>query len=101
MKFTGGLSLGLIRANRKLKGALTPNNVQKFTPSSVQSDRNFSVRQRDSCCKIDAHPKEPPMAPFTAFLSHSTKDGEFVKKLAEELKHQGIDPWLCEMDIIP
>jgi len=41
------------------------------------------------------------VASFKVFLSHSTKDGDFVKKLAAELKHEGIDPWLCEVDIIP
>ena len=33
------------------------------------------------------------------FLSHSTKDGEFAKKLAEELRARKIVPWLCEVDI--
>jgi tetratricopeptide (TPR) repeat protein len=35
------------------------------------------------------------------FLSHSTKDKEFVGKLAAELRANGIDPWLCEVDIEP
>ena len=33
------------------------------------------------------------------FLSHSTKDKEFFEKLAAELRANGIDPWLCEVDI--
>jgi hypothetical protein len=33
------------------------------------------------------------------FLSHSTKDKEFVEKLAAELRVNGIEPWLCEVDI--
>src|ERR1039457_4796117 len=33
------------------------------------------------------------------FLSHSTKDKEFVEKLAAELRANDIDPWLCEVDI--
>jgi tetratricopeptide (TPR) repeat protein len=33
------------------------------------------------------------------FLSHSTKDGDFVKKLAEEMRMREIIPWLCEVDI--
>lgn len=41
------------------------------------------------------------MTPFKVFLSHSTKDGEFVQKVAEALRRDGIDPWLCEVDIIP
>jgi tetratricopeptide (TPR) repeat protein len=35
------------------------------------------------------------------FLSHSTKDKEFVKKLASELQKIEIDPWLCEVDVLP
>jgi len=35
------------------------------------------------------------------FLSHSTNDKEFVGKLAAELRVNGIDPWLCEVDIEP
>jgi len=42
------------------------------------------------------HTRESVMEPFRVFLSHSTKEGDFVKKFAEELKHEGIDPWLCE-----
>ena len=34
------------------------------------------------------------------FLSHSTKDKDFVEKLAAALP-KGIDPWLCEVDIEP
>ncbi len=33
------------------------------------------------------------------FLSHSTKDATFVRELADELKANGIEPWLCEVDI--
>jgi hypothetical protein len=33
------------------------------------------------------------------FLSHSTKDKEFVQTLAAELEAQKIEPWLCEFDI--
>ena len=33
------------------------------------------------------------------FLSHSTKDKDFVEKLATELRAQSIDPWWCEVDI--
>jgi tetratricopeptide (TPR) repeat protein len=33
------------------------------------------------------------------FLSHSTKDKEFVQTLANELKAEKIEPWLCEVDI--
>jgi tetratricopeptide (TPR) repeat protein len=40
------------------------------------------------------------MEQFRVFLSHSTKDGEFVKKLAEELDHEKITPWFCEVDIV-
>jgi tetratricopeptide (TPR) repeat protein len=40
------------------------------------------------------------MDAFRVFLSHSTKDGEFVKKLAEEFEREHISPWLCEVDII-
>jgi hypothetical protein len=34
------------------------------------------------------------------FLSHSTKDKQFVEALAEELKAEKIEPWLCEVDRI-
>ena len=33
------------------------------------------------------------------FLSHSTKDRQFVESLADELKREQIEPWLCEVDI--
>jgi hypothetical protein len=33
------------------------------------------------------------------FLSHSTKDKQFVQSLADELKREQIEPWLCEVDI--
>jgi hypothetical protein len=33
------------------------------------------------------------------FLSHSTKDKQFVQTLAAELKAEKIEPWLCEVDI--
>lgn len=33
------------------------------------------------------------------FLSHSTKDRGFVEKLAAELRANGVEPWLCEVDI--
>ncbi|MDX1980479.1 MAG: toll/interleukin-1 receptor domain-containing protein, partial [Bryobacteraceae bacterium] len=33
------------------------------------------------------------------FLSHSTKDGEFVGKLAAALTADGFTPWLCEVDV--
>jgi tetratricopeptide (TPR) repeat protein len=33
------------------------------------------------------------------FLSHSTKDKQFVQGLADELKAEKIDPWLCEVDV--
>src|SRR5271157_2907606 len=33
------------------------------------------------------------------FLSHSTKDGDFVQKLATALEANGFTPWLCEVDI--
>jgi hypothetical protein len=33
------------------------------------------------------------------FLSHSTKDKQFVEAFAEELKAEKIEPWLCEVDI--
>jgi len=41
------------------------------------------------------------MEAFKVFLSHSTKDKEFVEKLAAAPRHEGIEPWLCEMDMIP
>jgi TIR domain len=33
------------------------------------------------------------------FLSHSTKDKQFVETLAAELEAEKIEPWLCEVDI--
>jgi len=33
------------------------------------------------------------------FLSHSTKDKQFVQTLAAELETEKIDPWFCEVDI--
>jgi hypothetical protein len=33
------------------------------------------------------------------FLSHSTKDKQFVQTLAAELIAEKIEPWLCEVDI--
>jgi tetratricopeptide (TPR) repeat protein len=33
------------------------------------------------------------------FLSHSTKDKQFVQTLATELEAEKIEPWLCEVDI--
>jgi hypothetical protein len=33
------------------------------------------------------------------FLSHSTKDQQFVQALAAELEAEKIEPWLCEVDI--
>ena len=33
------------------------------------------------------------------FLSHSTKDKQFVQALAAELEAEKIEPWLCEVDI--
>jgi TIR domain len=33
------------------------------------------------------------------FLSHSTKDKQFVQTLAHELEAEGIEPWLCEVDV--
>jgi hypothetical protein len=33
------------------------------------------------------------------FLSHSTKDKQFVEALAAELKAEKIEPWICEVDI--
>ena len=35
----------------------------------------------------------------TVFLSHSTKDGDFVEKLALALDASGFTPWRCEVDI--
>jgi hypothetical protein len=33
------------------------------------------------------------------FLSHSTKDKQFVETLAAELEAEEIEPWLCEVEI--
>jgi tetratricopeptide (TPR) repeat protein len=33
------------------------------------------------------------------FLSHSTKDADFVKQLAAAIIGAGFDPWLCEVDV--
>src|SRR5262249_11580193 len=33
------------------------------------------------------------------FLSHSTKDKDFVQRLAAALKSAALEPWLCEVDI--
>jgi tetratricopeptide (TPR) repeat protein len=33
------------------------------------------------------------------FLSHSTKDKQFVQTLADELDAEKIEPWLCEVDV--
>jgi hypothetical protein len=33
------------------------------------------------------------------FLSHSTKDKQFVQTLAAELETEKIEPWLCEVDV--
>lgn len=40
------------------------------------------------------------MEPFRVFLSHSTKDGAFIRKLAAEFEREHITPWLCEVDIL-
>jgi len=33
------------------------------------------------------------------FLSHSTKDADFVKQLAAAITGAGSEPWLCEVDV--
>jgi hypothetical protein len=33
------------------------------------------------------------------FLSHSTKDADFVKQLAAAIIGAGSEPWLCELDV--
>jgi TIR domain len=33
------------------------------------------------------------------FLSHSTKDKQFVQALSAELEAEKIEPWLCQVDI--
>ncbi len=40
-----------------------------------------------------------PEASLRVFLSHSTKDKEFVQRLADGLTGAGFAPWLCEVDI--
>ena len=35
----------------------------------------------------------------TVFISHSAKDKPFVRKLAEDLRRLGVDPWLDEWEI--
>jgi len=35
------------------------------------------------------------------FLSHSTKDAAFAVKLAERLRSERFEPWLCETSIAP
>src|SRR5271157_2142145 len=44
------------------------------------------------------HPRRENDA-MTVFLSHSTKDGDFVEKLAIALEASGFTPWRCEVDI--
>ena len=36
---------------------------------------------------------------MNVFLSHSTKDADFVQRLATTLEANGFTPWLCEVDI--
>ena len=38
---------------------------------------------------------------MNVFLSHSTKDADFVKTLAARMTAEGFTPWLCEVDIEP
>jgi hypothetical protein len=33
------------------------------------------------------------------FLSHSTKDKQFVQTLADELEAEKMEPWICEVDV--
>jgi TIR domain len=33
------------------------------------------------------------------FLSHSTKDHQFVQTFAADLKAEKIEPWICEVDV--
>jgi hypothetical protein len=33
------------------------------------------------------------------FLSHSTKDKQFVQTFVDELKAEDIEPWICEIDV--
>src|SRR5271157_4136936 len=44
------------------------------------------------------HPRRENDA-MTVFLSHSTKDADFVEKLAIALAASGFTPWRCEVDI--
>ncbi len=37
---------------------------------------------------------------FKVFLSHSTKDKEFTQNLAQQIETVGIEPWLCEVDVL-
>ena len=37
--------------------------------------------------------------PMKVFLSHSTKDADFVKQLAAAIIGAGSEPWLCELDV--
>lgn len=42
----------------------------------------------------------PPLEDsMKVFLSHSTKDGDFVERLAMALQDNGFVPWRCEVDI--
>ncbi len=34
------------------------------------------------------------------FLSHSTKDSAFVTALAQQLREDDFEPWLCEVDVL-
>ena len=44
-------------------------------------------------------PSNSGIALMKVFLSHSTKDKQFVQTLAAELQAEKIEPWLCEVDI--
>src|ERR1700757_3246322 len=44
-------------------------------------------------------PSNSGIALMKVFLSHSTKDQQFVETLAAELQAEKIEPWLCEIDI--
>ena len=35
------------------------------------------------------------------FLSHSTLDRAFAERLADAMRTEKIDPWLCEISIAP
>ena len=41
------------------------------------------------------------MLTMNVFLSHSTKDADFVKALAARMTAEGFTPWLCESSIAP